>query len=206
MVSCIAGGFFTSWGIREAKNSSTLEIISLNAHCVLFLVAQSCPTLCGPIDCSPPGSSVHGDSSGKNTEVGCHSLLPGDLPNPGIKPRSPALQADSLLSEPPGKPLLYSRNSYKTMSRFFSRNFAGQKGVEWYIQSAERKNMSNQEYSIPQQNYHSELKEMRVFQTSNIKEVHHWPYEKCARDVFSWKEKALSGNKKTYESINLMAR
>ena len=29
---------------------------------------------------------------------------PGDLPNPEIKPRSPALQADSLLSEPPGKP------------------------------------------------------------------------------------------------------
>ena len=28
---------------------------------------------------------------------------PGDLPNPGIKPRSPTLQADSLLSEPPGK-------------------------------------------------------------------------------------------------------
>ena len=32
---------------------------------------------------------------------------PGDLPNPGIKPRSPALQADSLPSEPPGKPSLY---------------------------------------------------------------------------------------------------
>ena len=30
---------------------------------------------------------------------------PGDLPNPGIAPRSPALQEDSLLSEPPGKPL-----------------------------------------------------------------------------------------------------
>ena len=30
---------------------------------------------------------------------------PGDLPNPGIEPRSPALQGDSLLSEPPGKPL-----------------------------------------------------------------------------------------------------
>jgi len=29
---------------------------------------------------------------------------PGDLPNPGIKPRSPAFQADSLTSEPPGKP------------------------------------------------------------------------------------------------------
>jgi len=35
-------------------------------------------------------------------------LFPGDLPNPGIKPRSPALEADSLLSEPPGKPLISS--------------------------------------------------------------------------------------------------
>ena len=35
------------------------------------------------------------------------TLLPGNLPNPGIKPVSPALQADSLLSEPPGKPLVY---------------------------------------------------------------------------------------------------
>ena len=32
---------------------------------------------------------------------------PGGLPNPGIKPGSPALQADALLSEPPGKPLVY---------------------------------------------------------------------------------------------------
>ena len=46
---------------------------------------------------SPPDSSVHGDSPGQNTGV-------GDLPNPGIKPRSPALQADSLPSEPQGKP------------------------------------------------------------------------------------------------------
>ena len=48
-----------------------------------------------------PGSSVHGDSLGKNTGVGCP---PGHLPNPGIKPRSPALQVDFLLSEPQGKP------------------------------------------------------------------------------------------------------
>ena len=68
------------------------------------LVAQSCPTLCNPMDYSPPGSSVHGDSPGKNTGMGCHFLLQGNLPNPGIKPRSPALQADSLPSEPPGKP------------------------------------------------------------------------------------------------------
>ena len=38
-------------------------------------VAQSCPTLYNSMDCSPPGSSVHGDSPGKNTGVGCHALL-----------------------------------------------------------------------------------------------------------------------------------
>ena len=56
------------------------------------------------MDCSPPGSSVHGDFPDKNTGVGCHFLLQGNLPDPGIKPRSPALQEDSLPSEPPGKP------------------------------------------------------------------------------------------------------
>ena len=44
-------------------------------------------TLCDPMDCSPPRSSVHGDSPGKNTGVGCHPL-PGDLPDPGIEPVS----------------------------------------------------------------------------------------------------------------------
>ena len=39
---------------------------------------------------------------GKNT--GLPFLSPGDLPDPGIEPESPALQADSLLSKPPGKP------------------------------------------------------------------------------------------------------
>ena len=38
---------------------------------VLCLVAQSCPTLCDSMDCSPPGFSVHGDSPGKDTGVGC---------------------------------------------------------------------------------------------------------------------------------------
>ena len=66
-------------------------------------VAQSCPTLCNPMDCSLPGSSIH-----RILQAGIWRGLPypppGDLPNPGIEPRSPALQAESLLSEPPGKP------------------------------------------------------------------------------------------------------
>ena len=52
------------------------------------LVAQSCLPICNPMVCSPPGSSVHGDSPGKNTGVGCHALLQGIFPtqdlNPGI--------------------------------------------------------------------------------------------------------------------------
>ena len=38
---------------------------------------QLCPILCDPVDCSPPGSSVHGIFPSKNTEVGCHTLLQG---------------------------------------------------------------------------------------------------------------------------------
>ena len=44
---------------------------------MLCLVAQSCLTLCDLVDSRLPGSSVHGDSPGKNTGVGCHALLQG---------------------------------------------------------------------------------------------------------------------------------
>ena len=55
----------------------------------------SCPTLCDIMDCSPRNSPGQKYWSGQPS--------PGDLPNPGIKPRSPTLQADSLLAEPQGK-------------------------------------------------------------------------------------------------------
>ena len=42
---------------------------------VLCLAVLLCLTLCDPMDCSPPGFSVHRDSLGKNTGVGCHALL-----------------------------------------------------------------------------------------------------------------------------------
>ena len=43
----------------------------------MFLCIQLCLTLCDPMDCGLPGSSVHGDSPGKNTGVVCHALLQG---------------------------------------------------------------------------------------------------------------------------------
>ena len=58
-----------------------------NTCCKLkVLVAQLCLTLCDPMDCSPPGSSVHGDSPGKNTRVDCYGLLQGNFPNQGSNP------------------------------------------------------------------------------------------------------------------------
>ena len=71
---------------------------------MLCLVALSCLTLCDPMDCNLPGSSVHGDSAEKNTGVSCHALLQGVFPTQGSNPGLLHCWWDSLLSEPPGKP------------------------------------------------------------------------------------------------------
>ena len=61
----------------------------MNIYAELSLVTQSCLTLCDPMDCSVPGSSVYGDSSGKNPGVGCHALLQGIFPTQGLNPGLP---------------------------------------------------------------------------------------------------------------------
>ena len=66
-------------------------------------VAQSYLTLCDPVDCSLPGSSNHGILQARILEWVAVSFSRG-TPSPGIKPRSPTLEADALTSEPPGKP------------------------------------------------------------------------------------------------------
>ena len=63
------------------------ELFSFPAYmlyAVLGLVAQLHLTLCDPMDCGPPGSSVHGHSPNKNTGVGCHALLQGIFPTQGL--------------------------------------------------------------------------------------------------------------------------
>ena len=76
-------------------------------------VAQSCPTLCNPID-----YIVHGILQARywNGEP-----LPstGGLPNPGIKPRSPTLQGDSLPTEPPRKPKNSGVGSLSLLQQIF---------------------------------------------------------------------------------------
>ena len=73
-------------------------------------VAQSCPTLCNPMDCGPPGSSVRGLLQARMLEWVAISFSRGS-PWPRDWTGSPALQADALLSEPPGKPLKTSRGT-----------------------------------------------------------------------------------------------
>ena len=64
--------------------------------CVCAKSLQSCPTLCEPVDCSLPGSSVHGIS-----QLRIPSPPPGDFPHPGIQPRILHWQACSLPLKPP---------------------------------------------------------------------------------------------------------
>ena len=89
-------GWFDHCLLYNVKNlhgsSGTLSIRSnslnlwVHMHSVQLVssVAQSCLTLCDPIDCSPPGSSVHEDSPVKNTGVCCHVLLQGIFPTQGL--------------------------------------------------------------------------------------------------------------------------
>ena len=63
---------------KDELENETPVLIKYAPECryVLRLFAQSCLALSDPMGCSLPDSSIHGDSLGKNTGVGCHDLLP----------------------------------------------------------------------------------------------------------------------------------
>ena len=76
-----------------------------------MVVAQSCPTLCDPLDGSLPGVSVREEFSRQEYWSGLPFPSPRDLLNSGIEPMSPvspASQADFLTSEPPEKPEVHT--------------------------------------------------------------------------------------------------
>ena len=92
MYSCISGTYQWSWNI------------------VKVLVAWLCQILCDPMDCNPQGSSAPGILQARILEWVAIPFSKG-LPNKGIKPWSPALQADSSPTGPPGKPPCHSLGS-----------------------------------------------------------------------------------------------
>ena len=88
---------------KKREESLAAAAINLNHRMHACLVAKLCPTLFNPMHCSLPGSSAHGILQARILEW-VATPFSRDLPNPRIEPRSPALQTDSLPSEPPGKP------------------------------------------------------------------------------------------------------
>ena len=107
-----------TWGEFSGRGFSWNELDQMESlsHCFWLWVkietgpcqshdpdcAQWSPTLWDPMDYSTPGFSIHGIPQARRPEW--PSPSPGSLLNPGIKPRSLALHADSLPSESPGKP------------------------------------------------------------------------------------------------------
>ena len=76
-----------------------LLFLHIKVAFVLYLVAQSCSTLWDPMDCSRPGSSVHGDFPGKNTGVGSHALLQRIFPTQGSNLSTVSTSESSLTFE-----------------------------------------------------------------------------------------------------------
>ena len=98
------------------------QLWSVNLHILMYcvLVAQSCLTLCDPMDCSLPGTSVHGILQARILEWVSFPFC-RDFHDPGLKPMSPALQADSLPSEPP-LIVHYLPHKWKSLSRVWLCN------------------------------------------------------------------------------------
>ena len=92
--------------MREGKMIPYLllyQVLAINVCAVLCLVAQLCLILCNTMDCSPPGSSFHGIPQARILEWVAIPFSRRYLPDPEIELGSPALQADFLPSETPGK-------------------------------------------------------------------------------------------------------
>ena len=105
---------WASLSIHTHKHTHT------HTHTHLCLVTQLCPTLCDPMDCSPPGSFVQGDSPGKNTGVGCHALLRGILQTQGSNPGLPHCRCILYRLSHKGSPRVLEWTAYP-LSRATSR-------------------------------------------------------------------------------------
>ena len=100
--------WLSCWPLQIFVSLETLEICSLfSSESESHLVV-----LCDPM-------AYPWNSPGQNTGVGNHSLFQGIFPTQGLNPGLPALQADSLLAEPPGKPKNTGMSSLSLLQRIF---------------------------------------------------------------------------------------
>ena len=144
----VVGRFSTFWRRNHSAGIFWFENVILNTDqgsCIyIFLfnfsglitcvracsVAQLCPALCDFMDCSPPGSSVHGITPVRTLEWAAISSSRGIFPTQGSNPTLLCLlhwQADSLPSAPPGKPKIFFSWDWKSLKPCavrFSRSFS----------------------------------------------------------------------------------
>ena len=93
-------------GVEEnsaSLNWSDPSIYLRGFHCCCCLVAKPCPTLCDPMDCSPP-APLFMRFPRQEYWTGLLFPSPGDLPHPGTEPACPTLAGGFFTTEPPGKP------------------------------------------------------------------------------------------------------
>ena len=75
---------FSPGGRKESDMTEHLNNNNIIGHWVHAKSLWSCPTLCNPMDCNPPSSSVQGILQARITGVGCHALLQGIFPTQGL--------------------------------------------------------------------------------------------------------------------------
>ena len=96
------------FSLAHSLTINCAPFLKIPSVCIFYLPVHTCQVASvvsdslKPYGLHPARLFYPWDSPGKNTGVGSHSLLYGIFPTPGIKPGSPALKTDSLLSEPPG--------------------------------------------------------------------------------------------------------
>ena len=104
-----------AWWATVAKSQTRLKRLSSSSSSMRAKLLQS---LCDPVDCNPPGTSVHGILQARILEWVALPSCRGSF-QPRVPSRSPALQADSLGYEPPGKPI-YIQTKITWSSFWFS--------------------------------------------------------------------------------------
>ena len=117
---------------------------------------QLCPTLCNPMDCSPSGSSVLGDSLGKNTGVSCHALLQGIFPTQGLNLGLPHYMQILYCLSHQGSPntgrLAYSMKWQK--DRTLKEELPRSVGAQYTTRDQWRNNYRKNEETEPKQKQH----------------------------------------------------
>ena len=106
------GYHFLLQGIFWPRDQTCISYTGRRVH-YHWAIWKSCLTLCDPRDCSLPGFLCPWNSPGKNTGLGCHSLLQGIFPTQGLNLGLLQWQADSWPSDLPGKPLSHLGNLKK---------------------------------------------------------------------------------------------